>query len=744
MAFEKILVSLKRRLSDEVSPRNPLKYLNDVDFEDHINDIVGTVYLYTRPKKGTHPQPLYLTETICALGRKLLSRESRPKDTSLAAKTGAFILYTFEELGYIRVSKSPGGRGRHATYTIEALDDDAIQKMWAELPPATIQKIPSITPYADWEGYRHETGALLVKTNHKIRKTLKPETHPLVFEAINRSQKVGWRINPDIYELHLWAFRNKARAFDDIWNAHSGEARATKMRETRAISNIAARFLHTTFWHMYYYDFRGRKYVATAYLNEQGSDLAKGLLLREDKKAIGRGGFFWMCVSIASNWAGDAGREDGAKTDKIPLKDRQMWVLDNEEIIVAYAENPKINQGWMQADKPWQFLAACLEFLAFRIHQAGDFNDYSYESSLEAYVDGTNNGSQHLSALMLDEVTAPHVNLVPSELPGDLYMFVADHLWVRLANAVREMTPKAIRTADTCIDTIIDMKKQISQTEPRSELRKELVEKLMAYREKYRAILVRAAPVFWLRIEDAKHKRKIVKRGTMTLPYGAKPYGLGEQVIGDCRKHGIELLMHMEHSWGAYLGRELFSVCEACLERPMRLLSTFENAGKRAEDAGEFLSWTVPITNFPVVQHYVEGEVKKTWVQYGAPFGKKKKTGYFENTLQLSVSYLELPIPSKRKQAQGASPNAIHSLDAAHLVITSCRADFPVTTVHDSFGALLGDVDGLYTGVREAFLELYRTDPLSRLFEDMDIDMSGLNKGKLNLSLILDSEYCFS
>lgn len=146
---------------------------------------------------------------------------------------------------------------------------------------------------------------------------------------------------------------------------------------------------------LYYCDFRGRKYPATAYLHEQGSDLARGLLLRADKKAIGEQGFFWLCISIASNWAGDAGREDGYKTDKIPLNDRVYWTLDNEEVLLSYAESPKVNQGWMSADKPWQFLAACKELYDFRIWQNiqsmnfdVEYDEYGYESHLECFIDG--------------------------------------------------------------------------------------------------------------------------------------------------------------------------------------------------------------------------------------------------------------------------------------------------------------------------------------------------------------------
>jgi DNA-directed RNA polymerase len=273
----------------------------------------------------------------------------------------------------------------------------------------------------------------------------------------------------------------------------------------------------------------GRKYPVTAYLHEQGSDLARGLLIRADKKAVGKEGFFWLLVSIASNWAGSSGREDGAKTDKIPLKDRYLWVLDNEEIILSYAENPKVNQGWMKADSPWQFLAACLELMKIRIWQSKNRNyeDYSYESHMECYIDGSNNGSQHLSALTRDEITAPHVNLVPLDLPGDLYKYVADNVWDHLKDIVRLFEKEDVEKAEKLIDNILELKKAINAAEPRSDHRAELISQIQKLKADNAASMNIAAPLFWLRIQDNKHKRKIVKRNTMTLPYGGTPYGLG-------------------------------------------------------------------------------------------------------------------------------------------------------------------------------------------------------------------------
>jgi len=229
----------------------------------------------------------------------------------------------------------------------------------------------------------------------------------------------------------------------------------------------------------------------------------------------------------------------------------------------------------------------------------------------------------------------------------------------------------------------------------------------------------------------------------MTLPYGGTPFGLGQQQIDDSKKHGIDKLLFMEHRWGSYLGRLVYEDCRVSLKRPMQLLSVFEDAGRMAEENGEFLGWTVPITNFPVIQYYTEGKVKKIWCQYGPPKGPRTSTGYFENTLQLAICFIEDQVPSKGKQVSGASPNAIHSLDAAHLTMTVAQADFPITTIHDSFGCLLADMPELFKLIRKTFLELYYADPLGEIMEAIQGDISEVQFGTLDLSLVLDSEYCF-
>jgi DNA-directed RNA polymerase len=186
----------------------------------------------------------------------------------------------------------------------------------------------------------------------------------MVLDAVNRAQAVGWKVNERVLAIAIWAHKYREEAFSDIWKQVSKEARITKGREVNTVLTMAQDLAGAIFYHGYYTDFRGRIYVASAYLHEQGADVAKGLLLRADAKPLGAIGFKWLKISIASNWAGTSAREDKAKTDKIPLEERVQWVDDNHELIMAYATSPKLFKGWMGADKCWQFLAACMEYEA--------------------------------------------------------------------------------------------------------------------------------------------------------------------------------------------------------------------------------------------------------------------------------------------------------------------------------------------------------------------------------------------
>jgi hypothetical protein len=735
-----IINSLEKRLATEISSKNPLKYLKEIDLNICINDIISCLYLYTRPKRKAKSQLIYFSEIVCALGNAVRCKYKLKRNSSLSAKTGAFILYTFELLGLITVYMTKGNGG-HGTYCIKILNDEAIIKLWCSLPLHEITKIPSITQYPDWTSVCNNGNTLIKTGNLSHLKHLTKDTHPILFDCVNKAQSIGWIIDNEILELEKTAFKLETQAFSDIWTS-ARDAKRTKIRETLTIFDIADRFLNTTFYHLYWFDFRGRKYDNTAYLKEQGNDVAKGILRLSNGAPITKKGFQWLMVSLASLYGGSCDRDDKRKTDKIKIKERYDWSIKNEEKLLSYAIDPLNNTEWMEADKPWQFISACIELRRFREAQK-DINDYSFITNIVLYLDGSNNGSQHLAALTRDEVIAKYVNLIPQEYPGDLYAYVADHVWSQIAEELKEYDKDLINDCNEYIKTLISIKKEVKNTEYNTLEWKSIVSKLTTFKNKNRDLQTLSAPVFWSLITDAKERRKICKRGTMTIPYGGTAYGLGEQVIKDSKKHGIELLLYLEHSWGAYMGRHIYNDCYKCIKRPMQLLKIFSDAGNIADKESRFLSWNVPITNFPVTQYYVQGTIKKVWIQYGPQNGIKKSNHYYENTYQINICFIEEPVKSKGKQALGASPNIIHSLDAAHLALTVHRATFPVITVHDSYGSLPTYTHELFKLVRETFVELYDKNPLDDILIDIGKSNIKIDYGNLNIRDILKSQYSF-
>lgn len=238
----------------------------------------------------------------------------------------------------------------------------------------------------------------------------------------------------------------------------------------------------------------------------------------QNAKPLGQQGWYWLLINAANNWAGASGRPDGQKTDKLPLNERVLWAMDNEEILLAYATSPKVNQGWMDADKPWQFLSTCMEIKKARDWESMGHDLYTYPSNLVVYIDGSTNGSQHLAALTKDDITAPLVNLVPLDDPGDLYAYVASNVWEEIDKQVAELAPSVIRDTKEAISIVRELKADISAAPQKSELRKEAVETFKIYKEENKELLKKAAVVFWSEITDLKERRKLCKRGTMTLP----------------------------------------------------------------------------------------------------------------------------------------------------------------------------------------------------------------------------------
>lgn len=332
-------------------------------------------------------------------------------------------------------------------------------------------RMPCLIPPADWTSYtdggfyspelRQRTPLIKTSSNYldaKRKDTYANADMPKVFKAINSMQRTGWRVNQRVQEVmkQVWTQnlecgmpRSEPYEFPVCpleehnldkplegqpmyeefmdWKAEMRELH-TMEHERRAKNLALLRTMRLAnelkdkeeFYYVYQTDFRGRVYATASGLNPQGTDQSKALIEFAHGKPLGNGkGFHWFLVNGANKYG----------FDKASYDDRVAWVYENAASFLAAGADPIGHRAvWAAADKPWQFLAWCIEFTACM-----DMDDHTeFVSHLPVGLDGSCNGLQHFSAMLNDRVGGSAVNLVPSDTPADIYQTVADVCYAKL------------------------------------------------------------------------------------------------------------------------------------------------------------------------------------------------------------------------------------------------------------------------------------------------------------------------
>ncbi len=312
----------------------------------------------------------------------------------------------------------------------------------------------------------------------------------------------------------------------------------------------------------YQLDYRGRAYSMVATLNPQGTDAARALLEFQAGKPLDAAGEFWLAVHVADSYG----------YDKVPFEERIQWVTDHQAAIAALAGlvtsdgepaldrlerlPPELKDFWAQADKPWVFLAACIEWAN---HDAPGF-----VSHLPIALDASANGLQHLSALARDPAGAEATNLCDRNRPHDIYQQVADVLATEVQHAAR-----------------VEHDARAAQ---------------------------------WL----GKITRRTVKRGVMTTPYGITLDGLRRQLCEHVEEYYPGQFAD-PWAAASYLAPRLrLAIARTVRTAPaiMRWLQLV--ARTLAEECALGVAWTSP-AGFPVVvEHYYERTIRVSWTPPGS------------------------------------------------------------------------------------------------------------------------------
>ena len=651
------------------------------------------------------------------------------KEDIEAIHIGWYILKSYFEVGILKYKgekrKNKNGRyDKNSTYYLHVLDADAISELTSLVDHDSVDLFPSKQAPANWEHQKFihpGTGYSLIKHAHENAiKQIKYNDTTYLIDTLNKLGSTGWRINHFVFDVF-----KKSRYLEKTPFKFSKEVDREKvaslMIEINAIQALAERNLDNTFYHLYNVDFRGRIYPNTAFLHEQSSDNAKGLLLLDEPVPLGEEGAYWLCVHTANMFG----------NDKVSLDDRVQWVMDNMEELMGYVEDPISNDDWMDCDKPLCFLACCYELSMLANWTAAGNAQEDFPSCLPVYIDGSNNGVQHLVAMSKDADIAPLVNLVPQELPGDVYMFIADHTITRINSLLKDIDKKKVEKFGSFYKEFQRLQKELRDAAPRTERSRIAWAELKKFKNHNYDYIGSVMPVYWSQIKDRKIWRKTLKRNVMTLAYGGTERGMGQQIIDDTRGFS-EYHRDMDVAWGYQLGRLVHGLCYEKLPGPAKMLKMFESLAKQENDKELPITFTQIVTGFPFVHSYREPNTKRVLVYYG------------EDQIKLSVQIWKEATLKKSKQLTGASPNIVHSLDAVHVALCVHDADYPVTVVHDSFGSHAGNMGKMFMLVREKFVELYEMDPLKHIMGQMNALHLIPEKGTLDVFEIINSDFAFA
>jgi len=209
-----------------------------------------------------------------------------------------------------------------------------------------------------------------------------------------------WETAPDEEKL---AYRRARTQIED-----KNSALAQKNYRTAEAVFVANKYKQEVFWIPWSFDFRGRCYPIPTSLSPQGTDFDKSLIYFQEEGPVNE---WWLAFQVATTYG----------LDKATMQDRIDWTRNNHDLIDLIASDPEGTvEEWSQAEEPWCFLAAALEYSQCVIHKT------KRTSGLPVSVDATCSGLQHLSALALDRTAAEMVNVVPTDKPSDGYAIVAE------------------------------------------------------------------------------------------------------------------------------------------------------------------------------------------------------------------------------------------------------------------------------------------------------------------------------
>ena len=237
--------------------------------------------------------------------------------------------------------------------------------------------------------------------------------------------------------------------------------------------------------------------------------------------------------------------------------------------------------------------------------------------------------------------------------------------------------------------------------------------------------------------------RKVVKRSVMTTPYGVTLMSATDYVMSDYLEDS-----DIEHPFGT--DKKTLKLASRILMKAVwpaigdvvvkgREAMDWLKKGARTiikevkDDNDPIIRWDTP-SGFPASQAYFEQEVHRINTRLHGPVKIRV------------LSESEDADPTRH--ASGLAPNFVHSMDAAHLHLTSAAASahfIDLAMIHDDYGTHAADAQKLFEIIRRQFVIMYDMhDPVADLCKRYPCLPPPPTKGDLNILEVLKSDFFFS
>lgn len=581
----------------------------------------------------------------------------------------------------------------------------------------------------------------LVRTRHDvvtkaIEGAIASNAMPKVLSAVNHAQSVAWKLDQQIVDLVQWCYEqnivvgaipprldevpHKASDWESLTEtqrkAHRYDAQQVILRNRGYVGErlmfhhslaVASYIGDQTFWVQQNLDYRGRMYGMTSF-QYQDRDYVRGMFRFAHGEIVANRALFWLMVHVANT--GDFG-----KISKASFSDRRDWTHEHIDMVHSIARDPKSDLRWLEADKPFQFVSACIELSRTLINPC-------YICHLPVSFDGSCSGIQHLAAMTRDLDTGKLVNLVDQGKPQDIYQTVADLV-------------KAKVTAD--------------------QDNSEVAHKIANFR---------ATP------DSPKGvTRSLVKRNVMTYAYSSNKFGMAEQLRedtmkplqlkvskGELKQHPLSVLREdkvtkeLRDDEGLtasiYIAKHTYEAIEAMAVKPAEAMGFLRKIALAYAHEGKPPMWHTPL-GFPVVLYKVKGDFSRQELTlHNRGVKVRVQSGTIKETATID----------KAKVANAIAPGFVHSMDACHLqtVVNSCvnNGINSLALVHDSFGCLPSYADAMREIILECFYEMYKdNNVLLDILQEAKVRLDNTSRlpeaprmGNLELHQVKDAQYAFA